>query len=342
MRALIADGLPPAASSRCQRAGTTRSALAGALLVLCFASAGAAPRAAAAGLHGLDCRRVSASDVAQVLSLTPAPRIIALHGSVPIVTMEPFAEFLVAMGYPDERVRNPVDGTRTYRSFVDSRRVAGEIAWHYERDALMPILIGHSQGGMVVIKVLHDLAGTGGAPVAVWNPASAEPEPRTSIVDPRDGATRPVVGLRVEFAAVLATGSLPRLLLGQWGVLPLLRDVPDSVAEFTGFAIPWDPIAGTGPRPEGFRATGSARVRNVVLPADYSHIRLPAAAHLAAQPATREWIDAWRPDVAPEAPPQGVDVTNIVHAADLWFSVKRHWCEGAKALAGAAAKRASR
>jgi len=347
MRAPTADGLPPRASSRRARTGMARRVLAGALVVLGVACGGLAPASARPGpdagrVHDLDCTRVSASDVAHVLSRAPAPRIIALHGSVPIVTMEPFAEFLVSMGYPDERLRNPVDGTRTYRSFVDSRRLAGEIAWHYERDGLMPILIGHSQGGMVVIKVLHDLAGNGGAPIAVWNPASAEPEPRTSIVDPRDGATRPVVGLRLEFAAALATGSLPRLLLGQWGMLSLLRDVPDSVAYFTGFAIPWDPIAGTGPRPEGFRATGSARVRNVVLPADYSHIGLPAAAHLAAQPATREWIDAWRPDVVPGGPPQDVDVTNLLHAADLWYSVKRHWCEGAKALAGPAARQAAR
>ncbi len=295
----------------------------------------------AARLAALDCTRVSATDVAEVLSGAPAPRIIALHGSVPIVTMEPFAEFLVTMGFPDERVRNPVDGARTYRSFVDSRRLAGEIAWHYERDGVMPILIGHSQGGMVVIKVLHDLAGSEAQSIPVWNPARPEPEPRTAIVDPRDGSTRPVVGLKLDFAAALATGSLPRVLLGQWGVLPLLRDVPDSVAEFTGFAIPWDPIAGTGSEPAGFRATGTARVRNVVLPAGYSHIGLPATAHLALQRETRGWIDAWRPDAAPEMP-KDVDVTNLLHAADLWYSVKRHWCEGAQAFVRSATNRASR
>lgn len=275
-----------------------------------------------------------------MLSRAPAPRVIALHGSVPIVTMEPFAEFLVAMGYPDERVRDPVDGKRSYPSFVDSRRVAGEVAWHYERDGLMPILIGHSQGGMIVMKVLHDLASHGGVAIPVWGPGRPEPEARTAIVDPRDGALRPVLGLKLDFAAALATGSLPRILLGQWGILPLLRDVPDSVAEFTGFAIPWDPIAGTGPEPAGFRATGSAQVRNVVLPGDYSHVGLPAVAHLAAQPETRAWIDAWRPGSASPLP-EGVDVRNLLHAADLWHSVKRHWCRGAKALAGETMTQAS-
>jgi hypothetical protein len=318
-------------------------AMAGAMVVALAGGAAAGSPAAAvpARLAALDCARVSAADVADVLSQAPAPRIIALHGSVPIVTMEPFAAFLVAMGYPDERLRNPADGTRTYRSFVDSRRLAGEIAWHYERDGLMPILIGHSQGGMVVIKVLHELAGDPTQAIPVWNPARDEPESRTAIVDPWDGSTRPVVGLRLDFAAALATGSLPRVLLGQWGVLPLLRDVPDSVVEFTGFAIPWDPIAGTGPAPAGFRATGTARVRNVVLPAGYSHIGLPATSHLAAQPETRGWIDAWRPDAAPPMP-ANVDVTNLLHAADLWYSVKRRWCESAKAFRSAATNRASR
>jgi hypothetical protein len=318
-------------------------AVAAGLGLACSAVAPATPLAAsdAAQLGALDCAAVSAGDVREVLSRHPAPRVIALQGSVPIVTMEPFAEFLVAMGYPDERVRDPVDGRRSYSSFVDSRRVVGEVAWHYEQDGVMPILIGHSQGGMIVIKVLHDLAGNGGAAIPVWGPGRPEPEPRTVIVDPRDGAERPVVGLKLDFAAALATGSLPRLLLGQWGILPLLREVPDSVAEFTGFAIPWDPIAGTGPEPSGFRATGSARVRNVVLPGDYSHIGLPAVAHLAAQPETRAWIDVWRPGSA--APmPRGVDVGNLLHAADLWYSLKRHWCLGAKALAGAAGQQASR
>jgi hypothetical protein len=302
------------------------------------AAASPLPVPGAGGLDRLDCSAVSAADVEGVLAHLPAPRIIALQGSVPIVTMDPFSEFLVAMGYPDERVRNPVDGSRSYTSFVDSRRLAGEIAWHYEQEGLMPILIGHSQGGMVVIKVLHDLAGTRGSSIPVWNPLRPEPEARTEIVDPRDGSSRPVVGLKLDFAAALATGSLPRILLGQWGMIPLLRDVPDAVTEFTGFAIPWDPIAGTGPDPAGFRATGDARVRNVVLPSDYSHIRLPAVVHLATQPETRAWVDAWRPNAMPPLP-QGVDVSNLLHAADLWYSVKRQWCQGAKALAHAAPRR---
>jgi hypothetical protein len=284
-------------------------------------------------LVALDCDAVPGQAVADTLSRVPAPQIIALQGSVPIVTMAPFLAFLEAMGYPPERLRQSGADPASRSSFVDAHRIAGEIAWHYERDALMPMLIGHSQGGMIVIRVLHALAGTDGIqPIAVWPPASDAPDQRTSIVDPFSGAQRPVVGLRVDYATALVTGSLPRVLLGQWGILPLLREVPDSVDEFTGFAIPWDAIAGTGAQPSPYRAMGTARVRNVVLPASYSHIALPRAEHLAAQPATRAWVDAYRPSAISQLP-EGVDTANLLVAADIWHSVKRHWCEGGKRLA---------
>jgi len=56
--------------------------------------------AVAARLRVLDCSHVGADDVANVLARAPAPRIVLLQGSVAIVTMEPFARFLIAMGYP--------------------------------------------------------------------------------------------------------------------------------------------------------------------------------------------------------------------------------------------------
>jgi hypothetical protein len=289
-----------------------------------LAAMGAAP----AALGALDCDRVSAASLVATTPRASAPRVLALHGSVPIVTMEPFAAFLEAMGYPSERLAHPADGARTLSSFVDARSFAGEIAWHYERDGVMPVLVGHSQGGMVVIKALHELAGRSGD-VPVYDPIAARAEQRTWIVDPADGRRRSVTALRVGFAAALATGSLPRLLLAQWDVLPLLREVPDSVAEFSGFSIPWDPIAGTGPDPAPFRATGRARVRNVVLPSAYSHVGLPDVAHLARQPATRAWIDAWTPG-AGAALPVGENLDNLLHAADLWHGIKRQWCLAAQ------------
>ncbi len=133
---------------------------------------------------------------------------------------------------------------------------------------------------------------------------------------------RPVVGLKVPYAAALATGKLPRVLLGEWTMLGKLRVVPDTVDEFTGFLIAWDPIAGTFPGAEPYAASGTAHVRTVTLPSSYSHIGLPRTLDLAANPVTRAWIDAYAPGstvTMPEDDP-GIDTTNLLHAADIWYS----------------------
>jgi hypothetical protein len=285
-------------------------------------------------LLALDPERIPPEAVREVLAHAPAPRIIGLHGSVPIVTMAPFAEFLIAMGYPAERLRNPRDGRYTYSSFTDSREVAGVLAWHYERDGAVPMLIGHSQGGMLTVKVLQDLAGASGDRISVWNALTDSAEDRFTIVDPLTGADRPVVGLRVPYAAALATGSLMRVLLGQWGMVSRLRTVPDTVGEFTGYFIEWDVIAGSSPgtaQNDPYRPVGTAKVRNVTLPAEYSHVSLPAAGHLAANPVTRAWIERYAPGAEPPSQ-AGLDTQNLLHAADIWFSVKKHWCLEAQRL----------
>ncbi len=293
-----------------------------------------------ARLLALDAQAVCDQDVREVLGHVPAPRIIALHGSVPITTMAPFAEFLIAMGYPAERLRNPLDGRLTYSSFGDSRQLAGAVAWHYEREGLMPLIIGHSQGGMLALKVSQDLAGASGQALPVWDPTRGSAEARSTIRDPRTGLEHPVVGLKLPFVAALATGSVMRVLLGQWDMLARLRSVPDSVEEFAGYFIAWDPIAGTGPdaaRDNPYRPTGSARVRNVMLPSGYGHVTLPLAVHLASNPVTRDWISLFDPRSQPAVPPAiaDADLRNIVHAADIWFSVKKSWCLQAQQVARA-------
>ena len=320
-QALAADPVSPAAQGAARPAG---GVLAGLSL----------DPTTEARLLALDPERVSPEEVREVLARAPAPRIIGLHGSVPIVTMAPFAEFLIAMGYPAERLRNPRDGSYTYSSFTDSREVAGTLAWHYEREGSVPMLIGHSQGGMLTVKVLQDLAGASGDRIKVWNPVTDAAEDRFTVVDPLTGIDRPVVGLRVPYAAALATGSLMRVLLGQWGMLSRLRSVPDTVDEFTGFFIEWDLLAATSPREaqeNPYRPTGTAKVRNVTLPAEYSHISLPSTAHLATNKTTRAWIERYTPGARPPAEAD-LDTQNLLHAADIWFSVKKHWCLEAQRL----------
>ena len=290
----------------------------------------AIPADVAQRLSQLDCSRISAEAVSDVLARAPAPRIVLLQGSVAFVTMEPFARFLVGLGYPASRLRNPRDGSYSHTSFADSAALAGELAFDYEQTGVEPMLIGHSQGGMLAIRVLHEFAGAFHDAIHVVDPTTGVRSSRTAIVDPRTHRLRPVVGLHVAYAAALATGWLPRLLLGQWAMLPRLRQVPDTVTEFTGFDIPNDPIAGNLLGISPYEAVRRAHVRNVVLPPEYTHIGLPRVDALLADPFLHRWIDDWQPGAAP--PSTTVDTTNLVHAADIWHSVKRHWCAQAQGL----------
>jgi hypothetical protein len=336
--------VPPAPAQRAALGAAVHRAAAVTLVVIALvAGAQAAPdppplretaldAATEDRILALDPASISEQDVREVLSHAAAPRIINLQGSVPVVTMEPFGEFLVAMGYPREQLRNPDDGSFTYSSFIDARRLAGTLAWYYEREGMMPMLIGHSQGGMIAIRVLYELAGDFGDSLPVWNPRRDAPEDRTAIVDPLSGELRSVIGLQVPYVAVLATGKLPRLLLGQWSMLARLRAIPDTVDEFTGFSLEWDPIAGNFGTADAYQATGSAHVRNVTLPAAAGHLTLPLVKELALDPVTRAWIDHYVPGTGtPELPTDTrLDVANVLHAADIWYSVKKHWCLGAQ------------
>ena len=295
-----------------------------------FANDSVVPADVVARLERLDCSRIGATDVREVLARVPAPRIVLLQGSVPLVTMEPFARFLIAMGYPESRLANPRDGSHSYNSFADGATIAGALAFDYEQTGLAPMLIGHSQGGALAIRVLHELAGAFRDALHVVDPVTGTALPRTTIVDPYTHDTRPVVGLGVAYAAAIATGWLPRVLLGQWTMLSRLRTIPDTVTEFTGFDVPNDPIAGNLLGISPYRASGEAQVRSVVLPAAYSHIGIPRAEHLAVDPRIREYVESWT-ESSTAQPPAG-DTANVVHAVDIWHSVKRHWCLQARRL----------
>ncbi len=292
------------------------------------------PPAIARGILSLDCAHVTAVDVAQWLARGPAPRIILLQGSLTAITMEPFGEFLVAMGYPEQQIRDPRDGRMSQSSFGDSLPLAGKLAWFYESEGMMPMLIGHSQGGMMAIRVLYELDGAFHDDIPVWDPLTGVALSRTTVRDPYTGAARPVKGLTVGYATAMATGKLMRVFLGQWDMIAKLRRIPDTVVDFTGFAIPWDPIAGTLGDPEPYVAIGTARVRNVLLAAGTSHVSLPETRELAVNPVTRAWIDTYTPPEGAQALPQvaDVDTGNLLHAADIWYSVKRNWCESSQRL----------
>jgi hypothetical protein len=276
----------------------------------------------------LDPEQVSDTDVRKVLAAGPTPRIVNLHGGIyPVhLVMESFARFLVGMGYPEAKIRHPGDGRRSHSPYESSLQIAGALAWYYENEGLMPMLVGHSQGGIQIVKVLYVLAGSSGEPVAVWDPLRDRALPRTTIVDPYSGVERPVVGLKVGYAAVVGAGGAALLLPNQWEMAGRLQRIPDSVDDFTGFALEVDLIAWDLPGASAsYRPLGTARVRNVQLPAGYSHVFVAATSHLARDPALREWINAYVPGT--QAPPPGDDsaATNLLFAADVWYSIKKHW-----------------
>ncbi len=282
----------------------------------------------------LDPEHITEKEIKEALSNAPAPRIVNIHGGIyPVffmtMLMKSFSEFLTSMGYPEESIRNPVDGTYSYSCYMDSEKLAGLIAWYYEREGMRPMIIGHSQGGIQAVKVLHELAGTFSSELPVWNPMTGEKEERTAIIDPLTGIVQPVVGMKLPYVTAVGAGGLTRLLINQWSMTGKLRSIPDSVEEFTGFYKWMDVLGGDymgfGPMNK-YKANGMARVRNVKLPLGYNHITIPGTRHLAESQDMRDWINNYIPSEEPELTVQFESPSqNILWAADVWHSIKKHW-----------------
>lgn len=285
----------------------------------------------------LDPEHISDDDFAATLSKAPAPHVVLLHGGVlgTHLIMASAGRFLVGMGYPEAKIRHPGDRSWSHSPYENSAHIAGIIAWYYERDGMRPMMIGHSQGGIQAIKVLYELAGRFDSTVPVWSPFTDAALPRTTIVDPLTGAERPVVGLTVSYVSVVGAGGAAILLPNQWNMAGKMHTIPNTVDDFTGFSVGLDLIAwtlpGINPTSE-FRHNGTAAVRSVALPAVYNHLTVPIVGPLADDAATRAWINAYVPDrTTSDPPPQTVGYAPL-WAADVWYSVKKHWTLEAQRL----------
>lgn len=279
----------------------------------------------------LDPEHVSEREIREVLSQAPAPRIINIHGGVyPVyLFMKSFSQFLVGMGYPKASVRNPGDGTYSFSCYESSEKIAGMIAWCYESEGLAPIMVGHSQGGMQLVKVLRQLAGRYSKRLAVWNALTLTREERCYITDPLTGEARPVVGLQISYATAVGAGGLGRLLPNQWDMGTKLRRIPDSVEEFTGFYMGLDIFGGDflgfGPLNK-YKSSGKAVVRNVRLPIGYNHVTVPITKHLVRSQEIKDWINNYRPTDKPRLDARfDSSSAQILWAADVWHSIKKHW-----------------
>jgi hypothetical protein len=274
---------------------------------------------------------ISEREVAEVLSKCPAPRIFSLDGSVPIVTMESFGKFLVRMGYPEASIRDPRNGSYSYSSYRNSAEMVGMVAWYYEKEGMRPMVIGHSQGGMLSVKILHELAGAFREEIEVTNPYTGQSENRHFITDPLTGKECPVVGLKLGFASAIATGKGMRFVLAQWGMLNRLRKIPDTVEEFAGFHLQNDLISGTlfgVGQGDQYYPVGSAKVHNIVLPRESTHLGIPLIEGLARNDQTRAWINSYAPsnELLQPRPAFEGETRNILFAAEVWFNIKKHWC----------------
>jgi hypothetical protein len=250
--------------------------------------------------------------------------------------MKSFSQFLIGMGYPEAKIRNPRNGSYSYSCYESSEKIAGSIAWFYEREGMRPMMVGHSQGGIQAVKVLHELAGHFSEQIPVWNPLTDESEKRYSIIDPLTGSERPVVGIQLSYATAVGAGGITRFLPNLWSMLSKLRRIPDSVEEFTGFYMGLDmfggDLLGFGPSNE-YEPNGTAKVRNVRLPTGYNHITVPVTKHLAGSQEIRDWINSYQPTEEPELTVTfASSSTNILWAADVWHSIKKHWCLEAQHL----------
>ena len=71
----------------------------------------------------------------------------------------------------------------------------------------------------------------------------------------------------------------------------------------------------------------------MALPLNYNHIFVPAVGSLAQVPEVRDWINTYAPgdtrdpSVLPGDAPQ-----HVLWAADVWYSIKKHWCLEAQKL----------
>jgi hypothetical protein len=279
----------------------------------------------------LNPERITAEDVRDTLSKAPAPRIFLIRGGIyPVyLAMESMGAFLIAMGYPEERIRTPHEHDWSLSPYQSVTDVVGLIAWCYEHDGVRPTIVGHSQGGIQAVKVLHELAGDWATELHPYNPQTRELEPGTTIVDPLTGKERPVLGLRLGIVLAVGTGGWALALPNHWIVLDRVRTIPDTVEEFVGLRIGFDLWALDGPafdEVKSFHASGKAVVRNTWLPENYYHVWVPDIGPLAQNPAIRDWLNAYVPGnpsaVAP-LPPGPAE--NAVFAAEAWYYLKKHW-----------------
>ena len=284
--------------------------------------------AVAQRILALDPDRVTDADVRTALAAGPTPRIIGVHGGIyPVhLVMESFARFLVGMGYPEAKIRHPGDGRLSHSPYESSARIAGTLAWYYEHEATMPMIIGHSQGGIQAVKVLYEPRRRVRRSHPGLEPgdrfAGGPGHDHRSVHRAAPPGPRPARGLRVGRGCRRRRTASPQPMVDG---RPAARDAGHGRGVHRLLARPRHDRLGFLGSASDFRANGKASVRNVRLPADYSHVTVAVTSDLARSPAMREWLNDYRPGQVNGVPVAEGPTDNALWAADVWFNIKRHW-----------------
>ncbi len=284
----------------------------------------------------LDPKKITAADVRDTLSKAPAPRVFTIRGGIyPVyLAMESFGDFLVGMGYPQDKILTPHEHDWSLSPYESASNIAGLIAWCYEHEGVRPTMIGHSQGGIQAVKVLHDLAGDWSKELHPFNPVTRQFEPATTIVDPLTGRERPVVGFRLGLVATVGTGGWALALPNHWIVLDRVRTIPDTVDEFVGYRIAFDLWALDGPAFDEMKTFHRERDRRRPQRVAPGRVR---ARHRAGDPRSRGKSRRCAPGSTPTCRttrrtsraarrrlPDGPN-DNVIFAANVWYELKKHW-----------------
>ncbi|MGI8895068.1 MAG: hypothetical protein ACR2HE_05365 [Casimicrobiaceae bacterium] len=81
-----------------------------------------------------------------------------------------------------------------------------------------------------------------------------------------------------------------------------------------------------------YENNGTANVRNVVLPATYNHVTVPVTHDLPHDAQARNRINAYVPGRDAELDRTSEVVGGVTWAADVWYSIKKHWVLEAQRL----------
>ncbi|NNM28984.1 MAG: hypothetical protein HKO57_05645, partial [Akkermansiaceae bacterium] len=220
--------------------------------------------------------------------------------------------------------------------YMESRKLAGAVGWYYEQTGMPVMMIGHSQGGVQALKVLHEISGSsGGGDLRVWNPVTGDFEQRTWIFEPRLRKRVPLKGSRpVIYVNAVAAGGATLAMPNQWDMIGRTREVPDATYYFTGYFIPGDVWGGGvlgASSLNRYRSAGKAKVRNFLVSHGSKHGTVPVTWHLARKASSRQWISAYHPSWRDKLPPNYEGPKrNLLWAANTWHEVKKCWCLAAQ------------